>query len=517
MTDRFNSSFFNLIVDAAPNAMIMIDSTGMIVLANQEAVKLFGYSKEELSGKLIELLVPGRFSESHPQHRNRFLQSPNARAMGAGRDLYGRHKSGSEVPVEIGLNPIELDGKIHILASIIDITERKQAEELNTMREAALRASKLKSQFLANMSHEIRTPMNGILGMAELLLTGQHSQNEQQEIISLIHHSSKTLLVIINDILDFSKIEAGKVSIETRAFNLNELLSNIQQLFSFEANERNIGLRFDLPVFRTPFSGDPNRIQQVLSNLIHNAIKFTPRGEVKVSVNVLEDTASHTSLAFEVQDTGIGIPQESRDILFHEFSQADESTTRRFGGTGLGLAISKRLIELMGGTIEVNSEVGKGSIFHFALTLKKEAESLVEMRNSASLAEFEFGPFSTSHSVLGVEDNYVNQKLLAKILERFELDYKIVENGKLALEELNRNKYDLILMDCFMPEMDGFEATRSIRNGVVPGIEGIPIIALTASVVEGDVARCLASGMNDFVGKPIELQNLWNVIRKWIP
>ncbi|MDH4153386.1 MAG: PAS domain S-box protein [Nitrospira sp.] len=799
---------FRLVVEAAPNGILATNQEGLITLVNAKIEQWFGYPRQELIGQPIEVLLPERFRTQHPGQRTAFFHHPQARAMGVGRDLYGRRKDGSEFPLEIGLNPIETTGGKHVLASIVDISARKQAEaavqdqqirlhaivnhavdgiitideqgtietfnqaaerlfgytaaevigqnvkilmpepyrsehdgylaryrqtgtakiigigrevvgrrkdgttfpldlavsemrlgnrrlftgitrditerksaeeQLAEARDQALRATKAKSEFLATMSHEIRTPMNGVIGMTGLLLETPLT-DEQRGYAETVRTCGDHLLTIINDILDFSKIEAGKLELETIAFDLRLALDESLDLVAERASAKGLNLAclFHADVPRD-LLGDPGRLRQVVMNLTSNAIKFTERGDVVVEVTVEAQSKVDATIRITVTDTGIGIAEEACDRLFQSFSQADGSTTRKYGGTGLGLAICKRLVEMMGGTIGVTSQVGEGSCFWATVTLRKQAEgsrradtaaavltdrrilivggvainrrilelmtrkwgmlptlvhsgseamevlcgrdghpafdlalldvdmsstdgielaraitaraegsatklvllTSVGRRGDAKVAKEagcaayltkpireqqlhdclitllrqhtvesgrpasnESPPLVTRHTlaetivdlrILLAEDNVVNQQVAVRLFQRLGYRVDVVTNGREAVEALSRSRYDVIFMDCQMPEMDGFEATRLIREREAAEIVSsselqvsdskletrnqkpatshrVPIVAMTANAMQGDRERCLAAGMDDYVSKPISTQVLADVL-----
>jgi signal transduction histidine kinase/CheY-like chemotaxis protein len=397
-----------------------------------------------------------------------------------------------------------------------EIEQRKRVEkELKSAKEAAEAASKTKSEFLANMSHEIRTPMNGILGTLQLL-QGSTLTESQGEYVNIAYSSGEALLSLLNDILDFSKIEAGKLELEYIPFNLVSLVREITVLLTPRAEERKVVLLSDLDEeIPSVIKGDSVRIRQILANLLTNAIKFTENGNVTVKASILEKTEKVVRLKIEVIDTGIGISEEAQRKLFNSFTQADGSTTRKYGGTGLGLAIVRQLVTLMRGRLGVDSEEGKGACFWIEIAFEIPNEKI--MPEQTEKEDIELLEELQGH-VLLVEDNPVNQIIAKKMLEKIGLSYELVVNGEEAVSRIKQShKFDVVLMDCQMPVMDGYEATHAIRElEQVSSSKRIPVIAMTANAMEGDKDKCIQAGMDDYVAKPVKQDALKQVLSHWL-
>jgi PAS domain S-box-containing protein len=408
------------------------------------------------------------------------------------------------------LREVSIHHAPHALWFCLDITDRKQMEEeLRRARVAAEAAGKAKSAFLANMSHEIRTPLNGILGLATLL-DGIETAQDNHRLLRLIRTSGETLAKILDDVLDLSKIESGKLELEQEPFSLREALEWTLALFRTEAEKKHLELKLRIEDGTLDaLIGDATRIRQVLANLVSNAIKFTEEGSIEIGVRQVaeEPHPGHCRIAVRVRDTGIGIPPEKVDRLFQAFSQVDVSTTRRFGGTGLGLVICRRLVEMMGGNIEVTSAPAKGSVFEFQFVAG------IQVSNDCSTSENRVTQLLHSR-VLVVEDNPINQIVVKGMLEKLGCQAEVLSDGGDAVRELGKAHYDMVLMDIQMPGIDGLEATRRIRS-LSTFSSRIPIVALTASAMTEDRQACLAAGANDFLSKPLSLEALRTAVSRW--
>ena len=388
----------------------------------------------------------------------------------------------------------------------VDLQKKIMAAEQET--QAASAASEAKSQFLAHMSHEIRTPLNGIIGLSDILSRTKLNESQSQY-IKTIRTSGEALLSIINDVLDFSKIEAGKLELESIDFSLPEVCQSLEDLFISQLKEKQLNFSYQIAEGIPEFiKGDPLRIKQILLNLMSNSLKFTKQGGISLNINLINDTDGLT-LEFKFKDTGIGIPKDKQEALFEAFTQVDATTTRKYGGTGLGLQISKRLVEIMGGNIKVNSVEGEGSEFLFSLNLNKGKAVTSEE------VQVEQGATSTPHSVriLVAEDNRTNQMVISAMLKKLGYQFTICNNGKEALDTLKTETFNLVLMDCQMPVMDGFATTEAIR--LQAQWKKLPIIALTAGVTVKEQKQCFDAGMSDFLSKPVVIDTLKVMLDKW--
>jgi signal transduction histidine kinase/ActR/RegA family two-component response regulator len=385
-------------------------------------------------------------------------------------------------------------------------------DELKVARDQALEASNLKSAFVANVSHELRTPLSGVLGMNELILSTSLSE-EQRMMAETVRDSARNLLLLVNDILDLSKIEAGRMNMEAIPMHPKQILEDVRDLLSSAAANKHIQLNLEIaPDLPPKVLGDPVRTHQVLLNLVGNAVKFTHMGRVSMRSFVESNSEGRILIRFEVSDTGIGMTQDEMRLLFMPFVQADMSTTRKYGGTGLGLTISKRLVELMGGQIGLTTEKGKGSTFWFSVPYK------VLSADDKTVPPEAGGTFATADSVvLVVEDNQMMQAVVAKQLTSLGVTFRLCGTAEAALDELSQSQFGMILMDCHLPEMDGFDATREIRKREQASGKHIPIVAMTAGAMKGDPEKCAKAGMDDYLAKPYTLDQLREIVLKWMP
>jgi PAS domain S-box-containing protein len=491
------SQEYRQIFESAHDAIIIFRPKDEQVLnVNRRACEIYGFSREEFLRISLAAI-----SEDVPRGQQQILETLEG-GVYHNFESVQRRKDGSRMFLEINASRIDYEGRPAILSINRDVTERRRAAELRLAKEAAEHAAQTKTQFLANMSHEIRTPMAGVVGLADLLLATALDERQAQY-VRLIQSSAVSLLRIIDDILDFTKIEAGKLTFEESTFDLIATLQQVIELLRLGAAAKGTSLRLELAADLPRWvRGDPARLRQVLINLIGNAVKFTDEGKVEVRAERDADGRLH----LRVHDTGIGIPVEVQGKIFEIFSQADGSTSRRYGGTGLGLAISKRIVEGMGGKIGFDSTPGQGSTFWITLDLPLAAAPAPEPPAVSG---------ARAQRILTAEDNPVNQLVISEHLKALGYEVVAVGDGLEALATLDTADFDLVLMDCQMPNLDGYEATRRIRQ--LPDRKAaIPIIALTAHALREDLDRCLAAGMNDTLTKPFQVETLQRKIERWL-
>ncbi len=498
-------SFQASLLDQVRNAVIATDLDGRILYWNRFAEYLYQWKTEEVLGEMIKdtIIPPEMISNLEDMVKDILIQGYRECEYPA------RRKDGSQFPASYAFSTICDDNgrRIGMISVSTDLTERKKVEQdLREAKEKAESATKAKSEFLANMSHEIRTPMNAVIGFTGLLLN-TNIDSVQKDYIETIRSSGDSLLKVISDILDFSKIEGGMMELENECFDLNECLKSSLNMVAEAAARKGLSLSYDVePRVPRYLMGDLTRLRQILVNLLGNAVKFTEKGFVRVDVSALAVEDGH-EIQFRVKDSGIGISQDRMSRLFQSFSQVDASTTRKYGGTGLGLAICKHLAELMGGGIWAESTPKVGSSFYFTIQAQASQEPLLKPQKELLLPSFDLSDqyMPKSLSILLAEDNVINQKVAVRMLERLGYQADVAADGREVLAALKSRPYDVVLMDVQMPEMDGLEATRSIRR---TPCQQPYIIAMTAHAMKGDREECLDAGMDDYVSKPVRIEEL---------
>jgi PAS domain S-box-containing protein len=501
-----NKRFFK-VFDKNPVSMLLSNiETAEIEYVNEVFLETFGFTQEEVIGKTsVELNIISK--EEREKNIDAMKQTGYMRSV----EQVVSKKNGERIWVLTSLDTVEINESAFILTSLFNIDQRKKMEEeILLAKEKAEQAVVAKNSFLANMSHEIRTPMNAIIGYTELL-SQSNLDTEQTEHVGYVKTAGTNLLAIINDILDFSKIESGKIALESAPFNLKQTLKSIYNLLNVRASEKKLEYNFYLDASLPEYVlGDSVRLNQILVNLIGNAIKFTTKGHVTVSVKKIGEDAESHKIKFIVQDSGIGIPPDKIQVIFERFTQANTETTRKFGGTGLGLSIAKSLVELQGGEMLLKSEVDKGSEFSFELSYKKVNTLDIEPLQKGFVPK----KLLNELKILLCEDNVLNQKLAKRVINKFGFQVEIAGNGRIGIEKLQQEKFDLVLMDLQMPEMDGYQAVLAIRNELHMKI---PIIAMTAHSLVGEKEKCLEIGMNDYIGKPFTQEELYHKICANLP
>jgi len=502
--------FIQKIALSSPNIIYIIDiETGENIYRNNQIIDILGLTQQDIETLGMQLLANIIDPADYANFRTYFMKIRHEAKDGevTENEFKLKHKNGNWVWLLARDTPFKrnAEGKVsQILGTAIDITERKKAEkELMEAKKYAEQAAVAKSEFLSNMSHEIRTPMNAIMGLTDLLLKGQFTK-QQTDNLKAIKYSADNMLVIINDILDFSKIEAGKLSFENIDFDLSERVRLLEKTFHFRARQKGIKLVLSIDEnVPNVLSGDPYRLNQILVNLVGNSIKFTSKGSVTLHISQTELNGKN-AIQFDVIDTGIGISADKREAVFESFSQAQSNITRKYGGTGLGLAITKRLTDMQGGLISLKSEIGQGSTFTVVLPFNiGQAENLVAQEN----LQFDFSEIAGAR-ILVAEDNPINQMYLRQLVAQWNIDVTMADNGLEAISEFNNHDFDLVLMDVQMPELDGISATREIRK-----TSKIPVIALTADAMQSTKDELIDAGINDFVIKPFKGDDLFEKMK----
>jgi PAS domain S-box-containing protein len=498
-------------VSKTENAMAIASRDGRIEWVNEGFERLSGWQADEVIGSFGDMLLDDSISGLNPESEH--YRSMIASKTSVQYESLNFHKDGKGYWVLTTLTPIfGSDGEVeHIIAIDSNITDRKKAED--ELLKAKLHAESLartKQEFLANLSHEIRTPMNAIVGIVQLLADSELN-SEQREYLRSIEFASDNLLNIINDVLDLSKLEAGQVVYERIPFNVKEVVTRTADIFRLKAQEKGLLLEVshddEIPA---TVNGDPTRLNQILANLISNALKFTESGSVNVSKRLLKDTGAGVVLEFEVSDTGIGIALENQRKIFESFGQADSDTTRKFGGTGLGLTIIKRLAEDMDGSVGLKSALGQGSVFTVTLPFTLEEASAVR-KDGQEQPTADLALLSGTHGLIA-EDNELNRMVATRFLEAAGIVVACAVNGLEAVQMAADKDYDFILMDIQMPEMDGYEAARRIRSSG----SRVPIIAMTAHAFSGEREKCIAAGMDSYLTKPVRRELLHSRIAELI-
>lgn len=540
-------TFFSKLANTSKDAIVVIDSQEKVIFWNEAAIRSFGYTENEALGQnLHKLIIPERFQSAHTHNtftKNHHQDAAHDRMI----EVMAVNKQGHEIPFEVSISSIVYEGQMYWAGFMRNITDKKKREnELKEAKSLAEAASAAKSEFLANMSHEIRTPMNVIIGLTDHILDSDEQEMTHKN-ICMVNDAAKLLLNIINQILDFSKVEAGKLELNKAAFDISGTLHRLIEIMESTAAEKNIDLvlYYDSSIPRVAI-GDAVRLQQVLINLLGNAIKFTDQGKVELYVKLLSERqlpASHKSIKLQITviDSGIGIAADKMAGLFESFSQVDNSLARPYEGTGLGLSISRKLVQLMGGEITVKSQLGAGSQFSFDIELEVDgtkadqvltleswrlpgssrcrvcehpANQVARKPETAEVTDVSDSSDCQDINILLVEDKPMNQMLARTILQKQGWRVATADNGLIALEKITTASYDVILMDIQMPELDGVETTKRIRALKNNPNSRTPIIAMTANAMAGDRERYLEQGMDDYIGKPFVAADLKALIIK---
>lgn len=530
------------------DAIILIDSHGIVQDMNGAVTRLMGYHRNELLGQNINIIIPEPHASAHDAYIQRYLNTGQAHILGYGRQLKAKHKDHRLIDIELAVSEMLIGEDRYFVGVIRDIALRLETERtLKVARDKAIENAKLKTQFLTNISHELRTPLNGIIGMSHLLVQ-ELERTEQNEQIRIIHNSAQQLLSIIDDILDLSNIEASKFTLNPKPFNVQSWLYDTLAIHIAAAHQKSLAIEAIIDAgVPEEMTGDAMRLAQIINKLVSNAIKFTAEGKVIVRLHAIAQENNEYKFYIHVKDTGIGISTPAISKLFEAFSQVDGSTTRMQGGTGLGLTISRQLAIMMRGDISVHSEPGHGSEFIVTVLLTANGDTQLA-GNQRTLTSQPVSnmtqPAPTNHNALNtlktdiptsdstqtmtsttpmqlllVEDNLVNQKVALALIKRLGHTVDVANNGAECLQKIANTRYDAIIMDCQMPVMDGYQASEAIRRQEADTGQHIPIIALTAHAMKGDAEKCYASGMDDYLTKPINhalLKERLDYWRNWL-
>ena len=538
---RISQAHYSSIVKTAMDCIISMDAEGCIIDFNPMAEEVYGYRREEVLGqRLSEIIIPAKMRDQHEQGLQRYLKSGQTHMMNKRLELISIRRDGSEFPVELSVTESkDTSGQPIYTGYLRDITQRKQAEnELINAKLDAEQANISKSTFLANMSHEIRTPMNGVIGMIDVLMNS-HLTVEQQRMARIIRDSAQSQLGILNDILDFSKIEAGKLDMSIEPFAMSDVIRKTCEAFRTYAEQHGVNCQYEIDKsIPAALNGDSFRLRQILTNFVTNAIKFSSGldhvGQVTLRAQLEKKIEKHNAeaylVALSVTDNGIGMDEATRSNLFKPFTQADSSTTRKYGGTGLGLVISMRLAEVMDGHIEVDSEPGKGSRFVVRIPFELADDTQLHIETQAQQLPLNDVEVPTREQavaqqrlILVAEDNDTNQEVIRQQLALLGYQCDIAADGQQAYKLWKTGEYSLVLSDIHMPIMDGYQLSQSIRTEEKrleqPGVatERTPVLALTANVLKGEAERCHDAGMDAYLAKPVPLSELMGELVKWLP